>query len=164
MATTSEKDELPELLTESSALSRIQSRCKPPSLSVSAISAPDAPVVLHLREQDRELEEEPIANQSFQPTYDVEKAVGRVEDKEIVLLTRDDEPYRDSSISSVVQIDRDPNLVEWEGENDPQTPQNWKRSRKWIAIALGKSPLVLQVAGLRADFGFQSLLLHSCLL
>lgn len=137
MAGLSEKDELPELLNESSTLSRVHSRCKPPSLPVSAISAPDAPVVLHLREQGRELEEEPIVNQSFQSTYDVEKAVGRVEGKEIVILTGDDEQCRNSSISSVVQVDRDSNLVEWEGDDDPQKPENWKRSRKWIAIALG---------------------------
>lgn len=30
----------------------------------------------------------------------------------------------------------DQNLVEW-CEGDPGHPQNWKRSRKWIAIALG---------------------------
>jgi multidrug resistance protein len=30
----------------------------------------------------------------------------------------------------------DDNLVDWEGELDPEDPRNWKRRRKWIAIVL----------------------------
>jgi len=38
--------------------------------------------------------------------------------------------------SSVVEIDN-PNLVQWDGLQDPKNPQNWKKSKKWLAITLG---------------------------
>lgn len=33
---------------------------------------------------------------------------------------------------------RDPNLVDWEGPDDPENPKNWKLSRKWAATFVGK--------------------------
>jgi DHA1 family multidrug resistance protein-like MFS transporter len=33
---------------------------------------------------------------------------------------------------------RDPNLIEWDGPDDPENPMNWPASKKWIVtIALG---------------------------
>jgi hypothetical protein len=33
---------------------------------------------------------------------------------------------------------KDPNLIEWDGESDPENPMNWPQSKKWIVtIALG---------------------------
>jgi hypothetical protein len=33
---------------------------------------------------------------------------------------------------------RDPNLIEWDGPDDPENPMNWPTSKKWIiTIALG---------------------------
>jgi len=37
---------------------------------------------------------------------------------------------------SVIEIDN-PNLVQWDGLKDPKNPQNWKKSKKWLAITLG---------------------------
>jgi len=38
--------------------------------------------------------------------------------------------------SSIIEIDN-PNLVPWDGIDDPANPLNWRKSRKWVAIALG---------------------------
>jgi MFS family permease len=32
--------------------------------------------------------------------------------------------------------DHDPNVVWWDGEDDPENPMNWKSFRKWSAIAI----------------------------
>lgn len=32
---------------------------------------------------------------------------------------------------------RDPNLVDWDGSNDPENPKNWLLSRKWAATLIG---------------------------
>lgn len=35
------------------------------------------------------------------------------------------------------QVERDPNLVEWDGLDDPENPMNWSKSTKWtITMAL----------------------------
>jgi hypothetical protein len=44
--------------------------------------------------------------------------------------------------ATVVEVDN-PNLVQWENIDDPANPQNWKRSKKWVAIAIGSVPLLL---------------------
>ena len=31
---------------------------------------------------------------------------------------------------------KDPNLVTWEGEDDPKSPKNWRYSRKWAATII----------------------------
>ncbi|KAJ5220680.1 uncharacterized protein N7469_009567 [Penicillium citrinum] len=36
------------------------------------------------------------------------------------------------SIQPEQQTEKDPNLVEWDGPDDPENPQNFSRSRKWI--------------------------------
>lgn len=33
---------------------------------------------------------------------------------------------------------RDPNLVSWDGPDDPDNPKNWLLSRKWAATLIGK--------------------------
>jgi len=33
---------------------------------------------------------------------------------------------------------RDPNLVSWEGSDDPENPKNWPTKRKWAATIVGK--------------------------
>lgn len=36
------------------------------------------------------------------------------------------------------QEEKDPNLVEWDGPDDPGNPMNWNRNRRWgITLALG---------------------------
>ncbi|KAF2769989.1 MFS general substrate transporter [Teratosphaeria nubilosa] len=34
---------------------------------------------------------------------------------------------------------KDPNLVSWEGSDDPENPKNWKNSRKWAAVLVVSS-------------------------
>jgi hypothetical protein len=42
---------------------------------------------------------------------------------------------------------RDPNLVDWDGPDDPANPQNWAASRKWgIIAALGAVTLITPLA------------------
>lgn len=43
--------------------------------------------------------------------------------------------------SSIVAIEKesatdpeDPNLVQWEGPDDPRNPKNWQKKRKWAAV------------------------------
>jgi hypothetical protein len=34
--------------------------------------------------------------------------------------------------------DKDPNLIDWDGPNDPENPQNWPARRKWIiTVSMG---------------------------
>jgi multidrug resistance protein len=45
------------------------------------------------------------------------------------------------------QEPRDPNLVDWDGPDDPANPQNWAASRKWgIIAALGAVTLITPLA------------------
>lgn len=41
--------------------------------------------------------------------------------------------------STKSQRDRDPNMVSWDGPDDPENPKNWKMSRKWIATVVVSS-------------------------
>lgn len=38
---------------------------------------------------------------------------------------------------------RDPNLVGWEGPDDPKFPKNWSINKKWAAVACGKLDVCL---------------------
>jgi multidrug resistance protein len=41
----------------------------------------------------------------------------------------------------------DPNIIDWDGPNDPENPQNWAASRKWgIIAALGAVTLITPLA------------------
>ncbi|KAB8077643.1 major facilitator superfamily domain-containing protein [Aspergillus leporis] len=60
----------------------------------------------------------------------------------------------------------DPNLVTWDGPDDPENPKNWRSSRKWMAFVpmslynlLSSMPSVTVAPALSAiyeDFGFRS--------
>lgn len=42
---------------------------------------------------------------------------------------------------------RDPNLVDWDGDDDPENPMNWNPVRKWaIATSMGSMTLVVTFA------------------
>lgn len=36
--------------------------------------------------------------------------------------------------NNATATERDPNLVDWDGPNDPENPMNWKKSKKIISI------------------------------
>jgi len=44
-----------------------------------------------------------------------------------------------SSKSTRSQRERDPNMVSWNGPEDPENPKNWKMSRKWTATIVVSS-------------------------
>jgi hypothetical protein len=46
--------------------------------------------------------------------------------------------------SNTVRSGTDPNLVSWEGPDDPNNPKNWTRGRKWAATLVGKIPQICQ--------------------
>lgn len=97
-------------------------------------------MILHGRDERREIDEERISchAHAHATAYDIEKNQGLVECTTIGVGTEENALDGSSSVSSSTQVDdEDPNLVEWEGDDDPCHPQNWKRRRKWIAIALG---------------------------
>lgn len=33
-------------------------------------------------------------------------------------------------------VSQDPDIVDWDGPDDPQNPQNWPENKKWMNIAL----------------------------
>jgi hypothetical protein len=33
-------------------------------------------------------------------------------------------------------VDKDQNIVGWDGDNDPENPLNWKASKKWLIVAI----------------------------
>lgn len=42
----------------------------------------------------------------------------------------------DSGASTDSKIDRDPNVVDWDGPDDPENPLNWPEGRKWLSLSL----------------------------
>jgi hypothetical protein len=70
--------------------------------------------------------------------FDLEKGLQQAKDG--VVTTTANHAFSSESLpnSSITEIDNS-DLVDWEGENDPEDPQNWKLRRKWWAIALGES-------------------------
>lgn len=56
---------------------------------------------------------------------------------------RGDDPHKpapkslmDEKSSPTPSPESDPNLVTWDGPNDPANPQNWSKSRKWVITAI----------------------------
>ena len=46
-------------------------------------------------------------------------------------------PDRSESVSSGEEVeDRDPNIVDWDGPDDPQNPMNWPFNKKWGSVLL----------------------------
>lgn len=65
-----------------------------------------------------------------------------------VTEVRDGIPYqRDIEVGDSSQDEKDgpdappqdPNLVGWDGPDDPKFPKNWSINKKWAAVACGKS-------------------------
>jgi multidrug resistance protein len=54
---------------------------------------------------------------------------------------------RTSSVVVPVEQERDPNIVDWDGPDDPANPQNWPAKKKWGIIgALGAVTLITPLA------------------
>lgn len=48
----------------------------------------------------------------------------------------DERRISDTSNEISAALANEPHLVEWEGENDPENPQNWSKSKKWIVTTI----------------------------
>lgn len=35
-----------------------------------------------------------------------------------------------------VETERDPNIVDWDGPDDPENPMNWPEKKKWLNVAV----------------------------
>ncbi len=63
---------------------------------------------------------------------------GQEAENEIRQYGRDeteDLPTKSSRSPSLVH-GKDPNLVQWDGPDDPENPQNWSARRKWLMIVV----------------------------
>jgi multidrug resistance protein len=54
---------------------------------------------------------------------------------------------RTLSVGAPAEQERDPNIIDWDGPNDPANPQNWPAKKKWgIISALGAVTLITPLA------------------
>ncbi|ROT39923.1 polyamine transporter 3 [Sodiomyces alkalinus F11] len=100
---------------------------------------------------DRDLE---AATTESQPQTDLEKNIDN--------STGD----VDSGASTDSKVDRDPNVVAWDGPDDPENPLNWPESRKWLGLGLisamtlvtplGSSMFAPGIPGIMVEFGESS--------
>lgn len=49
--------------------------------------------------------------------------------------------------SAVIDTEHDPNIVDWDGEHDPENPLNWTAKKKWYAAS---SNITLHKANIRS--------------
>ena len=91
----------------------------------------------------RDLDEK--ASEAYQQGQDADTYIADVE-KGAALSTYTDE--RTLSGDAAVQEEaRDPNVVDWDGPDDPANPQNWPAKKKWsIIAALGAVTFITPLA------------------
>jgi hypothetical protein len=47
----------------------------------------------------------------------------------------------EKDLASLTQTEtKNPNLVTWDGPDDPENPKNWTSRRKWAATIIGRAP------------------------
>ena len=81
--------------------------------------------------------EQPDQKEHFDTTPIPDSAVTGVFSQASSGLETDMEKLGDSGQSSPAKVEdeaeeKDPNLIEFDGPNDPANPQNWKPWKKWI--------------------------------
>lgn len=47
----------------------------------------------------------------------------------------DEQTLSEENLAREAAEERDPNIVDWDGPDDPKNPMNWPASRKWTLIA-----------------------------
>lgn len=78
---------------------------------------------------------------------DIEKGSNRTQDSVVPPVVADAgdagselstiaEPTPEKQDRSPVSAKADPNIVGWDGPDDPYNPQNWSPHRKWIAMTI----------------------------
>lgn len=86
----------------------------------------------------------------------------------------DEEKQQDNPTGSTDQSITDPNIIDWDGPNDPENPMNWTEKKKWTNIGLMSfitlvTPLASSMLGpgipnILADFDIHSNILASFVL
>jgi MFS transporter, DHA1 family, multidrug resistance protein len=89
--------------------------------------------------EDPELAQTFNTRQQYDDTFDgnevIEGSSGDDTDVEKGDQTNDE---RAQQLKKKESKHRDPNLIEWDGPNDPENPMNWPTSKKWrVTIAMG---------------------------
>jgi len=82
-------------------------------------------------EKGQDLEE--VESQDFEP--DTERAGDRTTEHEKAPSLK----RQQTSKSARSQRERDPNMVSWNGPDDPENPKNWPNKRKWLAVLVVSS-------------------------
>jgi hypothetical protein len=86
----------------------------------------------------------PVSDANKNPFADVEKGTNTpggesdfdaptVFDSDRALSTRDGD---EKATAAEIDADLDPNVVDWDGTNDPENPQNWPEKKKWTVVAV----------------------------
>lgn len=101
------------------------------------------PVIYHNPAQEtRDLEDEKVAD-AYEKSHDADipseqrhyAAPGaEKEANSAAISTHSDERTLESG--TAIETEQDPNIVDWDGPEDPANPQNWPASRKWGLIAI----------------------------
>jgi MFS transporter, DHA1 family, multidrug resistance protein len=79
------------------------------------------------------------SRQQYNDTFiDNEVVEGRGDDTDVEKGDQDSDNERVEKLRRKESKRKDPNLIEWDGPEDPENPMNWPTSKKWIVtIALG---------------------------
>lgn len=74
------------------------------------------------------------------PSVDVENSIAKkpsLDDDATITLDLEAGGCTDPEEKRPVTEDEDdPNIVSWDGPDDPQNPKNWRDSKKWFNIAV----------------------------
>ena len=91
------------------------------------------------REKESEEEREKRESQDFDHESTAEDPIDRAGTN--ANLEKADPSLRrqPTSKSTRSQKDRDPNMVSWNGPDDPENPRNWTKKRKWLAVVVVSS-------------------------
>lgn len=87
-------------------------------------------------EEDREDREE-VESQDFESGH--ERTAGDRSGENSILEKAHPMKRQKSSKSTQSQRQRDPNMVSWQGADDPENPKNWPTRKKWAAVVVVSS-------------------------
>jgi multidrug resistance protein len=100
--------------------------------------------------ETRDLESEKV-KEAYQQGHDADRIPKDSFSKDVEKGTQS-QAHSTHTLSSGAPLEeqdepRDPNIIDWDGPNDPENPQNWAASRKWgIIAALGAVTLITPLA------------------
>jgi len=86
----------------------------------------------HLGEKEKELDDKSTTRGS-----DLEAQISSNHSTDVESLPVGEKVERSSSGHSS-QEEEDPNLVTWDGPDDPANPRNWSKNRKWVVTIIGE--------------------------